>query len=391
MVSFVSFGGSLQEELLRDKFKQEFFSKFSYSNLETTYLKGAVRQNLEALWDIAEGEELYSKEVFNKYLTSYLNGEDVSVKNQLFAAILNLKVNKVEISKQLKERLLGSLDLETVYQLLSYKNNLFPYMPYVYATIFKRYKKSVAKFYEVKKYQQLSLKNLQEIINFKPDFESFLSGKYRDSVSVYMFCRHSRQYPCLMLMKDVSGYFVEVDDKYWSQPALGLARHGVPFNIRNGYTPAGIHTMDSVMPLANKQKFFGKFRRVILNFISSDLLTKELLPKSSHSLNWWKQASIARDVGRTSLRIHGTGLRNNTRLLPYYPFVATSGCVAKREGLYDGFEYRDQRQFLDMFMESLGVDINYENEERIKGILYVIEIDDKKRAVVLKDLEQLLY
>ena len=65
----------------------------------------------------------------------------------------------------------------------------------------------------------------------------------------------------------------------WSQPALAASYHGLPYNVINGQTPQGIHRIDSVMPEANRYRAFGKYRRVILNWVPNagdeDSLTKK--------------------------------------------------------------------------------------------------------------------
>ena len=154
-------------------------------------------------------------------------------------------------------------------------------------------------------------------------------------------------------------------------------------------TPQGIHTIDSVMPSADAQMSFGKFRRLILNFIpksKNEVLTKSLLPESSLNSDWWKSAVVSRDIGRNLLRIHGTGKINVDKQTPYYPFMRTSGCIAQRENTYDGVTYRDQRHLLDTVMKALDLAAIYENETQAKGILYLMEIDDKNAPVTLEDL-----
>ncbi len=73
----------------------------------------------------------------------------------------------------------------------------------------------------------------------------------------------------------------EEDGGLWSLPALAKSASGRPFNVTNGNTPQGVHTIDSVMPEANRQDAFGKFRRLILNWVPSDEQTKTLLPESA--------------------------------------------------------------------------------------------------------------
>jgi len=223
-----------------------------------------------------------------------------------------------------------------------------------------------------------------------PDTTTYMGGEYINSVKVFMFCRVNRLYPCLMVMRDANGENVRsADGKLWSQPALASARSGFPSYQRNGNTPAGIFTIDSVMPTADQQLSFGKFRRLILNFVpksNNEALIKSLLPKSSHGNDWWKPTVVARDVGRNLFRIHGSGRINTEPDAPYFPLNRTNGCIAQRENTYDGVAYQDQRDLLDVMMKSLELAPVYANEPKIKGILYVIELGDINSQVQLDDL-----
>jgi hypothetical protein len=194
----------------------------------------------------------------------------------------------------------------------------------------------------------------------------------------------------LMIMKDNRGEAVRLDDgTLWSNPSLASSARGLPSYSRNGNTPQGIHTIDSVMPVADAQMSFGKYRRMILNFIPKsrdEVLTKALLPPSSHDSDWWKAAVVSRDIGRNLLRIHGTGKINVDKETPYYPFMRTSGCIAQRENTYEGVTFKDQRNLLDSIMTAMDLELNYSNETHVKGILYLVDIDDKNAPVTLHDL-----
>ena len=72
--------------------------------------------------------------------------------------------------------------------------------------------------------------------------------------------------------------------------------------------------------------------------------------------------------------------------MPYYPFMRTAGCIAQRENTYDGVKYQDQRELLDAIMIAMNMETNFENEIKVKGILYLVEIDDKNAPVELEDL-----
>ena len=61
--------------------------------------------------------------------------------------------------------------------------------------------------------------------------------------------------------------------------------------------------------------------------------------------------------------------------------MRTSGCIAQRENTYEGIKYNDQRVLLDAVMTALDLEPAFENEPKVKGILYIVEIDDTDEAV----------
>ncbi|HXH29394.1 MAG TPA: hypothetical protein VNJ01_01155 [Bacteriovoracaceae bacterium] len=229
-----------------------------------------------------------------------------------------------------------------------------------------------------------------DLFNNSPEISEYMNGEYVKSVKIFMFCRENRLYPCLMVMRDSFGQVVRKNNgSIWTHKALASSSKGLPSYTTNGDTPAGIHTIDSVMPLADQPLAFGQFRRMILNAVpksSNETLLKSLLPPSSHNSNWWKPSTVARDIGRGLFRIHGSGRLNPDSTTPYFPFNRTSGCVAQSENTYGGVTYQDQRVLLDAVMEALVLKPQYDNELKIKGILYMVELDDQKTAVTREDL-----
>jgi hypothetical protein len=225
-----------------------------------------------------------------------------------------------------------------------------------------------------------------------PAPENWRDGAYARAVRLYMFCREDRRYPCLFALRNAAGEAVRnPDGTLWTQPALGSSKHGFPSHQRNGDTPAGVLTMDSVMPAADQPETFGRFRRVILNFVPASAdegLLKAVLPPSSRSEGWWRPAVIARDVGRNLLRIHGTGKLNSDPATPFFPFLQTLGCVAQLENTYGAVTYRDQQNLLDVVLRALALAPTFENEPRIKGLLYLVELDNKTAPVTPTDLAE---
>jgi len=235
---------------------------------------------------------------------------------------------------------------------------------------------------------------LRDIFQFQPNLNEFSKGRYKDTVRLYMFCRKDRQYPCRFLMRDKDGNVVQNDKgEAWSQSSLGYSRKKKPYWKIDGDTPSGIFLMNGVMPEANKKMRYGKFRRIILNFVAkseAEQKQKQLLPASSYDLPWWQQAVQSRNNGRSAFRIHGTGFTSTGQGKPYYPFMATRGCVAQIEGNFNSTKYKYQRRLLDQIMQARGYDPTYKNEYKVRGILYIININNEKRAVDYQDLESLL-
>ena len=66
--------------------------------------------------------------------------------------------------------------------------------------------------------------------------------------------------------------------------------------------------------------------------------------------------------------------------------MRTSGCIAQRENTYDGVKFTDQRNLLDSIMKAMDLASTFDNETHVKGILYLVEIDDVNAPVALSDL-----
>ena len=223
------------------------------------------------------------------------------------------------------------------------------------------------------------------LLTEEPPIQTYWDGRYYQKPRIYMFCRDNRKQKCLMLMKDAAGNLID-----WSQESLGHSRHRKDFHQTNGNTPSGVWRIDSVMPSADQQRVFGKFRRLIINFVGhsqDEINIKKLLPTMTHNHSWWHEGVVARNNGRGLFRIHGTGLRSS-RFRSYFPLVPTAGCVAQSENTYNKIIYRDQRLLLDQLMVASGLDPIYENETEILGLLYVIDIDKKEEPVTIESLKE---
>jgi hypothetical protein len=266
----------------------------------------------------------------------------------------------------------STLDLKSLSKKEIY--HLFNFLPFLKKELGQEIEASFV--HELLLYQEavrarpLEKKAMQELLNLK-------TGK----LTVFAFLNKDRTRPGVLLVRNPEGEFAAKENgDVWSISILGLSSRGLGFNHSNGCTPLGVYTLDSVMPEANKQHEFGKYRRLIVNFLPAsegELNILQYLPESHQHLHWWKQAVVGRELGRDLLRIHGTGISNNDFFTSYYPFVPTSGCLATREASILGLkEFHDQRLLLDTLMKSAGLELTYENESKIHGLLYVVEFDD---------------
>ena len=139
------------------------------------------------------------------------------------------------------------------------------------------------------------------------------------------------------------------------------------------------------MPEANNHYEFGAHRRLIVNFLkssSNEENIKQFLPRSHRERSWWKPSLVAREMGRSLLRIHGTGRVNKNPFSPYFPMIPSSGCLTTTECSFWGMiKISDQRLLLDALMDSMGLPKSFENESKIHGLLYVIDFDGTYQAL----------
>jgi hypothetical protein len=386
----------LKEELYQG-FKEKIISK-NWVGLGTGLTEFEQKYFVDAVWDLTDEGMVEVIGVFNDVNTFHY-----SIEERLRIEILKLKLKKIsklpdplvtELTRTLNDD--SSVRLNTL--ILSYEEELTEGggRDLVELSRSKSTNKELLEGFidqglSTAPFTEVPYKVVQDLVYRTPDLSVLMEGEYAQSVKIFLFCRFNRKYPCLMIMKDIQGNIVRnADGTIWIHRALSSSTHDIPSYKYNGNTPAGVHTIDSVMPLADLPLSFGKNRRMILNFVpkspSEDLL-KSFLPPSSHKESWWKNSVIARNVGRDNLRIHGTGKRNTNPSTPYFPFMRTLGCVAQREGTYNGITYNDQRVLLNTIMFYMGLTPSFDNETSIKGVLYVMELDRKEASVKLSDLQ----
>jgi hypothetical protein len=224
---------------------------------------------------------------------------------------------------------------------------------------------------------QANHQNIQELLDFN----------FNETV-VFALLPLNRTRPGTLVIKKNDGtWSKDKSGSIWSLPVLGMSSRGLDYHYTNGQTPQGVYTVDGVMKKADRFLDFGKFRRLILNFIpksDDEKMIKHLLPKSHWNLNWWREAVIARELGRSHLRIHGAGRKNLKIGTSYFPFVPTSGCLATREGHFGLFKFNDQKKILNQLIQALDLPNEESSEEKISAKLLVINTDINFSNLIFK-------
>jgi hypothetical protein len=201
------------------------------------------------------------------------------------------------------------------------------------------------------------------------------------TTTIYALLNQDRSRPGIMLIKNEYGKFLEKKGRVWNRPILGESSRGLPFQYSNGRTPLGIYRTQSVMPNADYFEEFGRFRRVKLEFLKNQEESKAFLPLNHHRLHWWKQSHVAADLGRSLLRIHGSGRLNKNPFSSHFPLVSSSGCLTLSELNLPFCKIFHQQDFLNAHLWGQGLDQSYENELKIHGLLYVVETSGKYQTL----------
>lgn len=208
------------------------------------------------------------------------------------------------------------------------------------------------------------------------EVEELLSFNNKKLTIFAIFGNSRHQTGTLLIRKSDGSFYKDKNGKVFKLTIFGNSTRGLDFRYSNGRTPTGVFQIKGVMPEANHVLEFGKFRRLKIEYI--DDLAESFLPKSHFQLNWFKEASLSHILGRSLLRIHGTGRPSFNVLSPKFALATSSGCLVTREikGLFS-----DQRKLLDALMSAQGLKVSHENETNIESLLYVINFDGKLRHI----------
>jgi hypothetical protein len=229
--------------------------------------------------------------------------------------------------------------------------------------------------------------------NIPLSLQSFLPGE----ILVISFQRSNRDYPGLVLVRNAKGEFVrDSAGNIFSVPQLARSLSNLPFYLTNGNTPQGLFRMNGfdvsksaaigpttniqlMMPQETTPQFFLKDSSVKDTVWSEDLY-RRLLPEKYRNNIALYQSYYAGKSGRTEIIAHGSTVNPDYyRGQSYYPHTPTQGCLCCREdwsGPGGKRQQSDQQLLVDALRKAGGAG----------GYLLVVEIDDKKAPVILKDV-----
>ena len=239
------------------------------------------------------------------------------------------------------------------------------------------------------------LKNHGKKIN-TPSIKTFFAKNYLPGqVLVFSFQRKDRNYPGLAMVRNGDGNFIKnTDSSYFAVGQLARSASNMPCYITNGNTPQGFFKMNRFD--TSNSFFIGPSTNIQLSmpheyhpFIQNDKLIdttwslqqyKDLLPVNFKNYHPMYGTFYAGKAGRTEIIAHGTTI--DTAFYshqPYAPYTPTAGCLCTREIWNNKTGYL---QSSDQLLLTQAI----QNAGGPHGYLIVIEIDDKKAPVTLKEI-----
>lgn len=226
--------------------------------------------------------------------------------------------------------------------------------------------------------------------------------------TIYSFQRWNRNYPGLAIVQNADGSFVRGENGRL-QVFEQLARSGsnLPYFITNGNTPQGIYSIQGLAVAHNN--FIGPTPNIQLIMPNEgnwpayfqltpvegadqppagDTLNKYLglMPASWRTYEPMMEAWYAGKAGRTEIIAHGSTLDPEFfSTQAFYPLTPTQGCLCAKE-LWNPTTGRlllsEQFNLVTAFRSG--------QETKPGGYLFVINLDDRQKAVSREEVEALV-
>jgi hypothetical protein len=218
---------------------------------------------------------------------------------------------------------------------------------------------------------------------------------------IYSFQRHNRDYPGLAIVQKADGKFMRhPDGRLMVFQQLARAASNLPYFIKNGNTPQGVYSIQGtavannkligptpnlqmIMPFESKwERFFQYPNGMSWNPAMDSLqLYLDLLPPSWRKDDFMKESFYAGKIGRNAIIAHGTTIDPEYfKDKPFYPLTPTNGCLCAKElwNISNGrLLMSEQFSLVSAYMATPGS----------KGLLYVIDVDNKEKPVSREEVE----
>jgi hypothetical protein len=219
--------------------------------------------------------------------------------------------------------------------------------------------------------------------------------------TLYSFQRWDRDYPGMAVIQNADGSLVRTADGRVAA-FRQLARSGpdLPYFITDGNTPQGIYSIQGwaishtpyIGPTPNIQlilpfedawgRFFHLEHGEDVQAPDSLHRYESLLPPGWREYPPMMEAWAAGRIGRTEIIAHGTTIDPDYFSgMPFYPLTPTMGCLCAEEQWNPTSGHlisSEQFNLVSAFLSTPGD----------KGYLYVINVDDQRRAVSREDVEE---
>jgi hypothetical protein len=277
-------------------------------------------------------------------------------------------INAGNIKQRMKEQFKGYATVPVLAELERYLDNYTHYKPPLFTDIV-----------ELFRYQQTVKKKV-----------------------IYSFQRHSRDYGGLVIIQNADGSFMRYPDgRLMVFEQLARSASGLPYFIADGNTPQGVYSIQGtavtynklIGPTPNLQLLLPYERKWATYFHLGDSLVLnpavdmlwsylQLVPPAWRTNPAVTEAFYAGKIGRNSIIAHGTTIDPEYfKNKPYYPLTPTMGCLCAKElwNVSNGhLLVSDQFNLVNAFTATPGN----------KGYLYVIDVDDQRKAVTRGEVER---
>ncbi|OQP56190.1 hypothetical protein [Niastella populi] len=276
------------------------------------------------------------------------------------------------------------------------------------ATVRKRIKEQFPNYSNITVLQELE-KYLTGYTRYKAPTASDLIELFRHQQVIkkkviYSLQRHNRDYPGMAIVQNADGTFMRYSDgRLMVFEQLARSASGLPYFIPDGNTPQGIYSIQGtattynklIGPTPNLQLVMPYERKWTTYFHLSDTAVwqpgydalwsyLQLLPPSLRNRSSFTEAFYAGKLGRNSIIAHGTTIDPEYfKNKPWYPLTPTMGCLCAKElwNVSNGkLLVSDQYNLMSAFISTAGS----------RGYLYVIDIDDQRKAVSRWEVEKLV-